>query len=92
MLRLVIKPATARPVRIMPEAICWWPRCSASQPPVKVPRMMPMKVRSSRMPLAEESWLAGRTSGMMPYFAGAKIVLWTPMRQMAASWSDWFSR
>ena len=43
------------------------------------------------MPLPLESFEVGSTSGMMPYFAGAKIVLWMPIRQIAASWSDCIS-
>ena len=43
------------------------------------------------MPLPADSFEVSRTSGMIPYFAGAKMVLWTPIMQIAASCSDCIS-
>ena len=50
-----------------------------------MPRMMAMKVPSSRMPLPHESRRSGSNSGSEPYFDGPKIALWVPMRKTLAS-------
>ena len=88
---LVSKPTAASPANSKPAHISRWIKVSASQPPAKVPRMMPTNVSNSRMPFPADNFEVGSTSGMIPYFAGAKMVLCKPIRQIAASCSPCIS-
>jgi hypothetical protein len=50
-----------------------------------VPRMMAVKVPSSSMPLPQDNFLSGNSSGSNPYFDGPKNALCVPIRKTQAS-------
>jgi hypothetical protein len=51
------------------------------KPAATMPLMIAIMVPSSRTPLPHESRFSGSSSGRIPYFAGPKKALCTPMRK-----------
>ena len=74
-----MNPTTARTVRVSPasQGLAWErPR---KRPPAVVPPMMAKKVHIFSRPLPSESCSYESNSGRMPYLAGLKNALWTPI-------------
>ncbi len=72
-------------MRMTPESHCRPRNCSDIAAAATMPRMMAMKVPSSRMPLPQESFFSGSNSGSEPYLDGPNIALCVPMRKTPAS-------
>ncbi len=92
--RLAPAPVTASVSRTTPIRYSRSRKKSESMPPLTVPRITARNESDSSTPLPRESMFGCKISGIMPYFAGTKKALCSPIRNTVertihGPYADW---